>query len=289
MFQKNLALTSIVLFFLTLVPCGAQQMNGSPFIPGKDANIDMFLGSWKESMPRHTHGTLVERDILTTGDPIKPPVRGAVLTYVNRFTHATLYPGSSTTPTTLKNEQEIFYIISGNGTISASGTTADLFTGIAVLMPGELEFTMENTGTEPMTMYLVAEPYEKGFRLNKEMLIVNENTKPIDSSNAHWIGVVKGLFNTSHGLGTLESILTCSFTPMTFFHPHSHVPGCEEVWTTITDELYVLIGKQIRLQLPGTGYMIPPDGLTPHANFNVSDHTVKMFYFARYGDHDLRE
>ena len=288
MFRK-VSVVSLIIMLIASTISFAQSLAGGTYTSGVDADIDMYIGSWKESMPRHTHGSLVERDILTKGDPMNPSTRGAVLKYVNSFTYATLHAHGYTTPTILKGEQEIFYIISGNGTISAGGTTADLFTGIAVLMPGELEFTMENTGTEPMTMYLVAEPYEKGFRLNKEMLIVNENTKPIDSSNAHWIGVVKGLFNTSHGLGTLESILTCSFTPMTFFHPHSHAPGCEEVWTTITDELYVLLGKQIRLQLPGTGYMIPPDGLTPHANFNVSDHTVKMFYFARYGDHDVRE
>ncbi len=267
----------------------AQNLDGTPYTPGVDANIDMYMGSWKESMPRHTHGSLIERDILTKGNPSNPSSRGAVLKYVNRFVYATLEPHAMTTPTTLDSEQEIFYIISGTGSISAGGKTSELFKGITILMPAHLEFTMKNTGDEPLTMYLISEPYPEGFRLNTEMLVVDENTTSIGTSNAHWVGVVRNLIGTADGLGTLQSVLTCSFSPMTFFHPHSHVEGCEEVWTAIDDGIYVLLGKQIRYQEPGTAYNIPPDGKTPHANFNVSDKTIKMFYFARYGDHELRE
>ena len=31
-----------------------QHLEGQPYRPGVDPNIDMFLGSWNESMPRHT-------------------------------------------------------------------------------------------------------------------------------------------------------------------------------------------------------------------------------------------
>ena len=288
MIAKFLVLASIIFLVICTVTT-AQQLDGAPYTPGKDADIDMYMCSWKESMPQHTHGSLIERAILTKGDPKNPPTRGAVLKYVNRFTYATLVARASTVPTTLKDEQEIFYIISGKGIISAGNKTADLSSGIAVLMPAELEFTMRNTGEEPLTMYLISESYPEGFRLNREMLVINENTAPITSSDAHWVGVVKQLFSTDDGLGTLESILTCSFSPMTFFHPHSHVEGTEEVWTTLDDEIYVLFGKQIRLQPPGMAYLIPVDGKTPHANFNVSDKMVKMFYFARYSDHEVRK
>ena len=265
------------------------QLDPKPYDPATEPNIDMYFGSWKESMPRHTHGSLIERDILTKGDPAKPTTRGGVLRFANRFTYATLEARASTTPTTLKGEQEIFYILSGKGTITAGKKTAKLYSGIAVLMPAELAFTMKNTGDESLTMYLVSEPYPEGFRLNKDMLVVDENTSPITSSDAHWIGIVKPLFGTKDGLGTLESILVCSYDPMTFFHPHSHVEGTEEVWTAMGDDIHVLLGKQIRLQPPGTAYMIPNDGKTPHANFNLFDKTIKMFYFARYKDHEVRK
>lgn len=264
------------------------MLDPRPYDPATDPDIDMFIGSWKESMPRRSHGSLIERDILTKGDPLNPRTRGAVLKYVNRFVYATLDAHNTTTPVTLDGEQEIFYILSGEGKVSAGSKTAELYSGIAVLMPAKLEFIIENTGDEPLAMYLVAEPYPEGFRLNDEMLVVDERTTPVTTPNAHWVGIVKPLFKTSDGLGTLEAILTCQFDPMTFFHPHSHIEGTEEVWTTITGDTYFLLGKQIRHQPPGMGYLIPVDGITSHANFNVSDTMVNMFYFARYRDHDLR-
>ena len=55
------------------------SLDGSPYTPGKDADIDMYMVSWKESMPYQTHGSLVERNILTQGKSIKPTTKGAVL------------------------------------------------------------------------------------------------------------------------------------------------------------------------------------------------------------------
>ncbi|MFC1608282.1 cupin domain-containing protein [Candidatus Latescibacterota bacterium] len=260
-----------------------------PYDPLKDANPDMYMGNWRDSMPQKTHGGLIERDVLTKGDPMNPPTKGAVLKYVNRFTRASLGARESTQPTTLKGEQEIIYILTGNGTVTAGGSAHELFPGIAVLVPADLEFTMKNTGDETMTMYLINEPVPSGFRPNKKLMITDENTKPWNKGNPHWTGLSKPLFNTASGLGTLENILTVQYDPMTFFQPHSHVEGCEEVWTSITDKVHVLLGKQMRYQPPGTGYLIKPNGITPHANFNVSDDRIKLFYFARYKDQEVRQ
>ena len=289
LFAALAIMSAVPLLVPAQTPPPYSMLDPVPYNPAVDPNIDMFIGSWTESMPRQAHGSLIERDILTRGDPLTPSIRGAVLTYVNRFVHASLEAGASTTPAVLDGEQEIYYILSGRGTLTAGKKTADLYQGIAVLMPANLEFRMKNTGDDPLTMYLVAEPCPAGFRYNTEMLVVDENTTPVSSSDAHWVGIVKQLFSTKDGLGTLESILTCQFDPMTFFHPHSHDKGTEEVWCTINGDVYVLLGKQIRRQPPGTAYMIPPDSKTPHANFNVSDSMINMFYFARYSDHEVRK
>ena len=278
----------ILMFTLSTVSL-AQNLDGKPYTPGVDSDIDMFMKNWRESMPQKTHGSLVERDILTKGDPLNPPSKGAVLKYINRFTHATICPYESTSPTTLQGEQEIFFVYGGKGTITAGKDTADLYSGIAVLMPADLEFTMTNTGDEPLTMYLINEPVPDGFRPNEKMLVRDENTIPIGSTRGHWCHIVKGIFSTQSGLGTLESVITVSFDPMTIGHPHSHIEGCEEVWTEVKGTSIVFIGKQIRWQTPGTAYMIPPDGNTPHSNINTSDEQVKMLYFARYREHEVRK
>ena len=257
--------------------------------PDRRTDVVNFLHNWRDSMPVRTHGSLVERDVLTKGDPLAPATPGAVLKYVNRFTHATLYAHASTTPTTLTGEQELIYITGGRGTISAGKKTTELYPGISALLPANLEFTMKNTGPDPLTMYLVSESTPVGFRPNPDIRVVDENTTPVYLTNSHWCGIVKLLFQTSDGLGSMESVLTCEFSPQTFFQPHSHAPNSEEVWVALDPDTWVMLGMQIWPQAPGTAFMVPPDGKTPHANFNVSDHPVKLFYFARFKDHEARK
>ena len=292
--MRKFVIIGMLMLFVIPSLTSAQQnqrprLPGGQYNPEKEADIDMYLRNWTESMPIKTHSSLIERDILTKGDPLNPARRGTVLKYVNRFTRASLGANETTPPVTLQNEQEIFYILSGKGTITAGDKTAELYSGIAVLMPANLEFSMKNTSDELLTMLLLSEPYPEGFRLNTEMLVVDENTQPMNTGYGHWSGLSKSLFKTQDGLGTLESIITVQLDAMTFFHPHTHADGTEEVWTSITDDIHVLLGKQVRAQPPGTAYMIPPDNMTWHANFNVSQNRVKLFYFARYREHEVRE
>lgn len=258
------------------------MLDPKPYDPATDPDIDMYMGSWLQSMPVKTHGALVERDILTRGDPENPPVKGAVLSYAGRFTRASLGARETTAPVTLSGEQEIFYVLSGRGKISAGKKTAELRPGIAVLMPPGIEFTLENTGDETLTMYLIADPCPDGFKPLREMTVVDENIQKWNTENPHWVGLSKTLFGTGSGLGTLSTVLTVQLEPMTFFHPHSHGEGIEEVWTGISGDIYVLLGKQIRHQEPGTAYLIPPNGTTPHGNFNVSGDRIKLLYFSRF-------
>ncbi len=257
------------------------MLDPHPLDPEKDPDIDNYIGSWKESMPRHTHGSLIERDILTKGDPVNPSRRGAVLMSANRFTHAMLHAGGRTEPVALSGEQEIFYILGGTGEITDGQSTEQLHPGVAVLMPPGLEFTMRNTGDGPLTMYLLSEPVPPGFTPLDAMKVVDENKRPWNAGNPHWVGLSRPIFNKSNGLATIGNIITVRFDPMTIFHPHSHREGQEEVWTTVYGEVYFLLGKEIRKQPPGTAYYIPPTGNTPHSNFNVSDDMVKLFYFSK--------
>jgi mannose-6-phosphate isomerase-like protein (cupin superfamily) len=287
--MRTLIISCFFILFGLVATALSQTLDGSPYTPGKDPDIDQFIGSWKDSAPRNSHGSLIERDILTRGDPVKPPRKGAVLKYVNRFVYASLEPGNTTAPTTLNGEQEIFFILSGKGAVKAGKKSADLYPGVAVLMPASLSFTLSSSGSEPLAMYLINEPTPQGFRPNKDMLVKDENVLPVTSTNGHWVHIVKGLFGTADGLGTLESVITVALDPMTIAHPHSHIVGCEEVWTEISGESIAFIGKQIRMQPTGTGFLAPPNGNTPHASINTTDGPVKLFYFARYKDHEVRK
>ena len=269
----------------------AQVANNRPNTPFVSPDIDMFFGHWNESMPRHSHGSLVERDVLTKceGNPAKPTIKGAVLTRINSFSYATLAAHNSTQPTTLEEAQEIFYFMSGEGTMTAGGKTADLYGGIAVLMPAGLEFTMTNTGDEPLVMYLANEPIPEGFRPNADMLVRDVNTVPFNPSTAHWSNIVKDIFRTKDGLGTLDSFITVTLDPMTINRPHPAPKDSEVIWTMIKGTVLTCLGKELRKQPPGMAYMCPPDGQTAHSSINDTDEQITFLYIGWHREHEVRK
>jgi mannose-6-phosphate isomerase-like protein (cupin superfamily) len=249
--------------------------------------IDLYFGDWHGAAARMTHGSLEERDIFTRGDPQIPARKGAVLRYVNSYAHATLATRASTKPTRLEGQQEIYFVESGRGTVKAGGQTIDLFRNIAILMPANLEFTVANTGDQPLAMYVINEPTPSGFRPNSAMLVRDENKLPITASDSHWVHIVKTLFVTTDGLGTLESVLTVTLDPLTIGKPHvvDH-DDIEEVWTALEGTSLAFVGNQLRRQTPGMSFYHIPDNKTPHANINQDqDEQVRFLYFARYHPH----
>lgn len=258
---------------------------------GSNAYIDMYFNDWRAASPVVTHGTLQEHGLFTRGDALRPARKGAVLRYIKAFSYATLAPHASTAATRLDGKQEIFYFLSGSGNVEAGGDTAQIGPNVTLLMPANLSFTIKNTGQEPLTMYLIVEPTPAGFRPNPKMLARDENTLPITSTDGMWCHVVKTLFSTDDGLGTLQSILTVTLDPLTMGKPHatSH-DDIEEVWAGMEGTSLALVGPFLRRQGPGVAYLHPPDNLAPHSNINYSeDEQVKFLYFARYHPHDPRK
>lgn len=258
-----------------------------------DRRIDLFLSDWRGSMPRVEHGCLVLRDILTRGDNFAPPERGAVLQYGNFLAYGRLAPGTSTTPSKLDRQQEVYYILGGEGEITAGGDTAKLRKDVAVFMPFGLEFVMRSTGSEALTMYVINEPVPNNFHARKNMLIKDEASARqrtpgggdpyiVGGASGHWAHIVKELFSPADGLATEQSVITVTINPLTLGEPHPHRPGQEEVWAAIDADSLMLMGSELRIQSPGMAYMLPPDANTIHSNINMSDKPVKFLYFAKF-------
>lgn len=257
----------------------------------QDRRIDMFMGNWRESMPRILHGSMVARDILTKGDDFDPRQKGAVLQYLNFESYATLAPGASTPIDHLTQQQEVYYVVGGAGTLLAGGALAHLHKDIAVLMPANLPFTFSNTGPDPLTMYVLNEPVPEGFKVGDKMLVINEReahvrtpavNQPdpyiVPGASGHWAHVVRELFAKRDGLATLGSVLTVELKPMTMGEPHSHNPGQEEIWTQLDGTSLAFESWQLRIQMPGMAYLIRPDGVSTHSNINAGDTTIKFLY-----------
>lgn len=256
--------------------------------------IDLYFGDWHTSSPRTIHSSLEVRDILTRGDAMTPGQKGAVLRFINAYAYATLAPHMSTKSEQLQGQQEIYFVRSGHGVALAGGQAVDLYRNVAVLIPAGLSFSVQNTGDEPLAMYLISEPTPPGFRPNSAILARDENSLPISSSSGMWSHIVKALFVSSDGLATLEAVLTVTLDPLTLGKPHP-VPGedtdqIEEVWTALDGTSLAMVGNQLRRQTPGMAYLHIPDNKTPHTNINSSEDSEDRFlYFARYRDHEPRK
>jgi mannose-6-phosphate isomerase-like protein (cupin superfamily) len=256
-----------------------------------DRRIDMFMGDWHNSMPRHVLGSLVLRDILTRGDNYNPPQRGAVLQAANFLAYGRLQPRDATTPSRLEHEQEIYYIVGGTGEITAGGKTGALHKDVAVLMPEGLEFVMRNTGDDDLTMYVISEPAPANFVPRKDMLVTDERTVPVrvpmvaspytlPGASGHWAHIVRDLFSRTDGLATVGDVITVTINPLTMGEPHPHRAGQEEIWAQIDGTSLAFIGTELRVQPEGMAYMIRPDEAMTHSNINSGDTPVKFLWFA---------
>jgi mannose-6-phosphate isomerase-like protein (cupin superfamily) len=259
----------------------------------QDRRIDLFIGDWQESLPRFEHGSLVLRDILVRGDNFAPPQKAAVLRAANFFALGRLSSGVSTIPSRLVRQQEVFYVLGGDGEISAGGESAKLRKDIAVFMPEGLEFEMKCVGEEPLTMYVINEPTPNGFQPKPKMLVKDEASARqrtpaaadpyiVGGASGHWAHIVRELFSPADGLASEQSVITVTINPLTLGEPHPHRPGQEEVWAAIDGQSLLLMGTELRVQKPGMAYMLPPDAATIHSNINAGDKPVKFLYFARF-------
>ena len=257
----------------------------------QDRRIDMFLGDWRDSMPRHLYGSLVIRDILTRGDNFSPPQPGAILQAANFLALGRLQPGASTVPSRLVREQNIFYVVGGSGQIAAAGKTAVLHQDVAIFIPANIEFVISNSGNDELVMYVVSEPVPEGFVTAKAMLSTDEREVPVRTPQAaspytlpgasgHWAHVVRDLFSRTDGLATIGDVITVTINPLTMGEPHPHRPGQEEIWAAIDGDSLAFIGSELRMQRPGMAYMIRPDESMTHSNINAGDTPVKFLWFS---------
>jgi len=263
----------------------------------QDRRIDLFISDWQGSLPRFEHGSLVLRDILIRGDNFAPSQKSAVLRAANFFAYGRLAPGAWTTPEPLVGQQEVYYVLAGEGEITAGGNTAELRKNIAVFMPAGLEFVMKCTGDEPLTMYVINEPTPAGFHPKDKMLVKDEamarvrtpaaaDPYIVGGASGHWAHIVRELFSPADGLATEQSVITVTINPLTLGEPHPHRAGQEEVWAAIDGTSLILMGTELRIQKPGMAYMLPPDSATVHSNINAGDTPVKFLYFARFPEGD---
>jgi hypothetical protein len=247
-------------------------------------HLDLYFSDWHTAPTHIAYGRLTEQDILTRGDALHPATKGAVLRFATSYMHALLPPHASTSPIRLSGQQQIYFIVSGEGTAISGSQTIALSPNIAVLMPANLEFTLKNTSDQPLTMYLIDEPTPPGFHPNSSMLARDENKLPFNTTDLEWSYMVKKIFVASDGLATLNDVSTVSLDPLTIGRPHvTESSDVEAVWTELQGTSIAFVSNRLLRQKPGVSLFEIPDGETPHSAVNPSeDSEVKFLYFAHH-------
>ena len=188
---------------------------------------------------------------------------------------------------------------------------------IAVFVPANLAFAMQNTGDQPLHMYIINEPTPPEFKPTGKMVVVDERKAHVRTpstvahyatgigvqenpgaakadpyivpgASGHWAHVVRELFSSRDGLGTLSSVITVELPPLSLGEPHPHAPGHEEIWLALQGNSLAMLGSQVRMQRPGMAYMSRPDGAMVHSNINFGDRPVKFLYFVNRGPKAVR-
>ena len=260
-----------------LLPQTAKEI---PTNQERHLRLDLYYRCWWDSDAEFSHSGLLERPILTAGDPQQVSQPGAVLVYAKKFSHAFLEARCSTPPTR-HSYQEILYVVKGKGSIVGGEKKALIEDGTAMLLPPNMEHTLENDSSQPMEILVLTEELPPNFKPRPDMLVRYLRQLPI-THISHWSYAVRWLFKDEDGLARLTNVLIVTQDAMTIGSPHAHVPLWEEVWYKLEDDGLLFVGSEIRKMPNGCGYIAPPDGVTPHSVINTTDHPQTYFYFAHY-------
>jgi mannose-6-phosphate isomerase-like protein (cupin superfamily) len=250
-------------------------LDPSAIDPAVDPNIDMFVNDWKNATPRSMYGAITFQDILTRlegPDPVHPTKKGAVLVNITAISHAQMAAGARATGRTAAGERQVFFTMSGNGSIAVNGKSFEVRKGTGFTLTPDTAFTLNNTGKAPLVFYVRTEPLPGNYVASPDLVVVNslENDRRV---GAHWAHINSG------GPAGMTLI---GIAPRTMPQPHSH--PAEECWIMVEGETVLSLGKQIRRMTAGQAYKIPPTGITAHSNLNLGEEPVEMIFMGPAGN-----
>ena len=244
-------------------------------------DIDRFIGL-PENAPVHiSHGGLLYHTILKNGDPYKPGASGSVLEYRKDISIATLLGKNKTQLATLPDEH-FFLVKKGEGRIDDGKNYWDIKPGVAILAPPNVAHRFTNTGDQTLEMVMLR--WTAAGTPGNELLVRNTENLPYCEENAHWNNTSKCIFGAADGLFQNERMYIVMLQPWSMSAPHVHAEGVEEIWVKLTPGMATMnIGSELREMPENSAYLVPPTGITSHANFNLSKENVEWWLYVARG------
>lgn len=253
--------------------------------PGLDTDVFLYINHWRNSVPTEGHGGFIERDILTPGDPLAPPRRGAVLKYIKAYKRAALEPRTSSRPFKSDDEQIFLYINGGSGRVESAGRSAEISDGTAIFIPAGVEFRVLNPGDLFLETIMIVEGITPGFVPNKT-ISVGDYHDSVPNIGMHWAHIGRGFgWDTPPKFANPVGFAIVSIDKFDIAQPHVHGPGCEEVWCQLKGTSLLLFGSRLFHQEPGEAFLIPPNRKVPHSSINATDEPMLWLYMGNRHDH----
>ena len=253
--------------------------------PDVDTDVGLYINHWRNSLPYEGHGGFIERDILTPGDPLRPPKKGAVLKYIKAYKRAALEPLTGTQAFKSDKEQLFLCVFSGEGRVEAGGQKAAVEKGMAVFLPAGVSFRFFNPANAYLELIMVAEEISAGFVPNTKMS-VGDYREVVPSVGMHWAHIGRGFkWDTPPKFANPVGFAAVSIDKFDIAQPHVHGPGCEEIWCQLEGTSLLIFGNRLFYQEPGEAFLIPPNRKVPHGSVNHTDEPMLWLYMGNRHDH----
>jgi mannose-6-phosphate isomerase-like protein (cupin superfamily) len=252
--------------------------------PEVDTDVFLYINHWRNSLPYEGHGGFIERDILTPGDPLHPPKKGAVLKYIKAYKRAGLEPRCNTLAFKSDMEQVFIYVCSGAGMVESGGRSASIGDGSAVFIPAGVEARFLNPGDQYLETIMVVETISSGFVPNRT-ISVGDYHSSIPSVGMHWAHIGRGFnWDTPPKFSNPMGFAIVSIDKFDIAQPHVHGEGCEEIWCQLKGSSLLLFGNRLFRQEPGEAFLIPPNRKVPHSSINATDEGMLWLYMGNRHD-----
>jgi mannose-6-phosphate isomerase-like protein (cupin superfamily) len=253
--------------------------------PDVDTDVFLYINHWRNSLPAEGHGGFIERDILTPGDPLKPPKKAAVLKYIKGYKRAALEPRCSTQAFKSDKEQVFVCVFSGHGRVEAGGRTAGIEPGMALVLPAGLSYRFFNPTETALELIMVVEDVPAGFVPATQMSVGDYRTT-LPSVGMHWAHIGRGFtWDVPPKFANPMGFAAVSIDKFDIAQPHVHGAGCEEIWCQLQGTSLLLFGNRLMRQEPGEAFLVPPNRKVPHSSINPSDEPMMWLYMGNR--HDL--
>lgn len=290
--KRALRIACAALAAVLVVPARGQQKAGVGAIPsyqedaassrrrpGTDVDVSLYINDWRRSSPREGHGGLVERDILTRGDPFAPKAKGAVLRFLKAYLRAELPPRSGTRRFADAREQVFLFVLGGEGRIETDARTVDLEDGTAVVIPAGLSYRFLNPSGRALELFLAAEETPDGFVPARELSVGRYgDSRPV--VGAHWAHIARPfIYDHEPKFANPMGFVVVSVDAFDIAQPHTHPAAAEEIWLQVKGTSLLFFGSRLLSQGPGQAFLVPPTNTVPHSSINPDGEPQLWLFF----------